>query len=105
MRGNRVDLKNVPLGAWVFASITVLGMLGALVTLSVSGADTTQFWRLLNVAGNLAGILAGTGSVVYAGAAARNSQAAVQQTNGNLDARIQKAIGQALVHHDNETTP
>lgn len=105
MRGNRVDLKNVPLGAWIFASITVLGLLAGMVILNVSGAGTTDFWRLLNLLGNLAGVLAGTGSLVYAGAAARNSQAAVQQTNGNLDARIQQAIGQALTHHDNETTP
>lgn len=105
MRGNRVDLKNVPLGAWVFASITVVGLIAGVVILNVSGAGTTDFWRLLNLLGNLAGVLAGTGSLVYAGAAARNSQAAVQQTNGNLDARIEKAIGQALTHHDNETTP
>lgn len=105
MRGNRVDLKNVPLGAWIFASVTVLGLLGGLVILNVSGTSTAEFWRFLNVLSNFVGILAGTGSVVYAGAAARNSQRAVEQTNGNLDARIEAGIRRALIHHDNETTP
>jgi hypothetical protein len=85
MGGNRVNLKNVPIGAWVFASIAVLGALGALVVLNLGHADTTDYWRFLNFAWNGFQLLAGTGAVVYAGAAARNSQKAVQQTNGLLE--------------------
>jgi hypothetical protein len=94
MRGNRVNLKNVPLGAWIFASVAVLGALGALVALSVSGADTADYWRFLNFAWNGFQLLAVSGGVVYAGAAARNSEKAAGALNGELDARI-KAGGKA----------
>ena len=96
MRGNRVNLKNVPIGAWVFASVAVLGALGALVFLSASGADTSDYWRFLNFAWNGFQLLAVSGGVVYAGAAARNSEKAVEQTNGTLDARIQDGVQKAL---------
>lgn len=86
MRGNRVDLKNVPIGAWIFASVTVAGALAALVALNISGQDTTDYWRFLNFAFNGLMLLAGSGSLVYAGAAARNSQKAVEQTNGVMAA-------------------
>jgi hypothetical protein len=91
-----VNLKNVPLGAWIFASIAVLGALGALVALSLSGADTADYWRFLNFAWNGFQILAVSGGVVYAGAAARNSEKAAEQTNGTLDARIQEGVRKAL---------
>jgi hypothetical protein len=96
VRGNRVNLKNVPLGAWIFASVAVAGALAALVVLSVSDADTTEYWRFLNFAWNGFQILAVSGGVVYAGAAARNSEKAAEQTNGTLDGRIQAAVTSAL---------
>jgi hypothetical protein len=106
MRGNRVNLKNVPLGAWIFVSVAVLGALGALVVLSVSGADTADYWRFLNFAWNGLQLLAVSGGVVYAGAAARNSQQAVEQTNGSLDARIQAGVQKALeVQRAQDTEP
>jgi hypothetical protein len=96
VRGNRVNLKNVPVGAWIFASVALLGALTALVVLGVSGADTTEYWRFLNFAWNGFQILAMSGTVVYAGAAARNSQQAAEQTNGALDDRITDAVRTAL---------
>jgi peptidoglycan/LPS O-acetylase OafA/YrhL len=90
MRGNRVNLKNVPAGAWIFASVAVLGGLGALVALSLAHADTTDYWRFLNFAWNGFQLLAVSGGVVYAGAAARNSEKAVHQTNGLLDGERKK---------------
>jgi hypothetical protein len=91
-----VNLKNVPVGAWVFASVAVAGALAALVALSISGADTTEYWRFLNFAWNGFQLLAVSGGVVYAGAAARNSQQAAEQTNGALDSRITQAVTAAL---------
>lgn len=85
MRGNRVKLSNVPLGAWIFASVALLGGLAAVVVLSLSHADTTDTFRFLNLAWNAVQIVATGGAVVYAGAAARNSQDAAEQTNGLLD--------------------
>jgi hypothetical protein len=96
MKGERVDLKNVPTGAWIFASTAVIAILGGLVVLSVSHTSTTDFWRLLNLLFNLAGVVAGSGGLVYAGAAARNSQAAAQRLNGGLDARIREAVHKAM---------
>lgn len=86
MRGNRVNLKNVPLGAWILAAVAVVGAFAALCVLSATGASTTDYWRLLNFMWNGLQLLAVGGGVVYAGAAARNSQTAAEQTNGILDA-------------------
>jgi hypothetical protein len=89
-KGNAVNLKNVPTGAWIFASVAVLGALGALVVLQVSGQDTTNYWRLLNFAWNGLLLVATGGSVIYSGAAAKNSQDAKEQTNGLLTAERQQ---------------
>jgi hypothetical protein len=95
MRG-KVDLKNVPTGAWVFASTAVVALVAGFVLLTINGADTAELrWlvlTLLNVGGGAASI----GGLVYAGAAARNSQVAAQQTNGDLDNRIKESVTAAL---------
>jgi hypothetical protein len=107
MRGNRVDLKNVPIGAWVFASAALFSVVGGLVVLNLSGANTDDFWRLLNLIFNTVGVVSGTGSLVYAGAAARNSQKAVEQTNGVLGDERQQiardAAAAAVLQYRKET--
>jgi hypothetical protein len=107
MRGNRVDLRNVPIGAWVFASVALLSVIGGLVVLDLTGANTADFWRLLNLIFNAVGILSGTGSLVYAGAAARNSQKAAEQTNGVLGEERQQiardAAAAAVAQYRKET--
>lgn len=86
MRGSKaVDLRNVPIGAWVFASVAVVSLVGGFAVMGVVGADTSELrWLVLTVL-NIGGGLASVGSVVYSGAAARSSQVAVQQTNGLHD--------------------
>lgn len=91
-----VDLKNVPTAAWVCITLAFLGVTAAFVILAVTGADAAEFRGFLNIFANLGGLLLGGGSVVYAGAAARNSQRTVEQTNGALDARIEAGVRAAL---------
>lgn len=96
MGANRVNLKNVPIGAWILLSTGFVSMVAAIVILSVNGSDTTEFYRFLNQAGNWVGILLGGGGMVYGAAAARNAQQAAEQTNGTLDDRIEEAVVRAM---------
>lgn len=94
MRGNRVKLGVVPLGAWIFASVALVAVLGSFVILSVTGSDSSQVrWVILALL-NGAGILTGVSGTVYAGAAAKNAQDTKEQTNGMLDAE-RTAIAEA----------
>lgn len=96
MRGNAVNLKNVPTGAWIFASVALLAMFGSIVAVSITGHDSSDVrWLILGLL-NLGGILTGVSSTVYAGAAAKNAQDAKEQTNGQLDDRIHAAVTAAL---------
>jgi hypothetical protein len=89
-------MKSVPVAAWVCLTVAFLSVVTAFVVLAVTGADAAEFRGFLNIFANLAGIMLGGGSVVYAGAAARNSQRAVEQTNGALDSRIEAGVRAAL---------
>lgn len=96
MRGNRVNLKNVPTGAWVFASIALVGIFAAYVVAPLTGANGADLRSLINQILNVGTLLAVGGGAVYSGAAARNSEKAAEQTNGTLDARIQEGVRAAL---------
>lgn len=96
MKGNRVNLKNVPTGAWVFASIAVVAIFAAYVVTPLTGADGTELRSLINQILNVGTLLAVGGGAVYSGAAARNSEKAAEQTNGTLDARITEGVARAL---------
>ena len=93
---NGVSMKNVPTAAWVCLTVAFLAVTTAFVVLAAIGADAAEFRGFLNVVANLGMLLLGGGSVVYAGAAARNSQQAAEQTNGQLDARIRANVTEAL---------
>lgn len=106
IRGNRVDLSKVPMGAWIFATAAVLALVGGFVVLAVNGSDSSELrWLVLTLL-NVGGGAASVGGLVYAGAAARNSQVAAEQTNGALDARIQQGVERALtVQRADDTAP
>lgn len=89
-------MKNVPLGAWIFASVAVVAVLGAFVVLGVTGADTSELrWVVLAIL-NAGGGLASVGGIVYSGSAARSAHQAAEQTNGALDDRIADGVLKAL---------
>lgn len=85
MRGNRVNLKNVPVGAWVFLSTGLVAVIAAYVVMPLTGADAADLRSFINQLINLGTLVAAGGSVVYAGAAAKNAQDTKEQTNGLLD--------------------
>jgi len=94
MRG--VSLKNVPLGAWIFATAAVVALVAGFVTLAINGSDSAELrWLVLTLL-NVGGGAASVGGLVYSGAAARNAQVAAEQTNGALDARILAGAAKAL---------
>ena len=91
-----VTLKNVPLGAWIFATAAILALVAGFVVLAVNGSDTSELrWLVLTLL-NVGGGAASVGGLVYSGAAARNAQVAAEQTNGALDARIEAGAIRAL---------
>lgn len=90
-------MKNVPLGAWIFASVALVAVIGGFVTMGVTGADTAELrWLVLTILNAGAG-LASVGGIVYSGAAARNAKTAVEQTNGKHDAELQEIADRAAV--------
>jgi hypothetical protein len=103
MRGNRVNLKNVPLGAWIFASVAVVTIVAAYVIMPLTGADPAQLRSLINQVLNIGTLVAAGGTAIYSGAAARNSEKTVEQTNGVLDAErtaiAQEAATQAVAEY------
>src|ERR1700755_3349063 len=94
MRGNRVSLKNVPTGAWIFATAALVVSFASVVILSVFGKDTSDVRWLILALLNASGTLTGIASTVYSGAAAKNAQQAVEQTNG-VQATERQAIANA----------
>lgn len=95
MRGNRVNLKNVPIGAWVFLSVAFVTVAAAYIVLPLTGTDGAEFRSFVNQILNLGTLAVAGGSAVYAGAAAKNSQDAKEQTNGLLDDERHKIATEA----------
>jgi hypothetical protein len=90
-------MKNVPLGAWIFASVAVLAIVAGFVVLGVTGADSSELrWVVLTIL-NVGGGLSSVGGIVYAGAAARNARTAAEQTNGKHDDELQEIADRAAV--------
>jgi hypothetical protein len=96
MKGTKVDLKAVPNFIWGCLTAAFLGCLTAVVVMGVTGTDATEFRSFLNTVLNFGALVVSGGGAIYAGAAARNSQVAREQTNGALDKRIQDAVTEAL---------
>lgn len=89
-------MKNVPIGAWIFATVALVALVAGFVLLTINGADTAELrWLVLTLL-NVGGGAASVGGLVYSGAAARNAQVAAEQTNGALDGRIQAGVMRAL---------
>lgn len=89
-------MKKAPNALIWAVTICFISILAALVALSFSGADTTELWAFVNRLTNIGSVLLSGGAVIASGAAQRTAQEAVEQTNGQLDARIQAAVARAL---------
>lgn len=76
----------------VCATIMGIVIVASIVTLSIFNKSTDDLFRVLNTIWNLAGILLSSGAFIYAGSAARQTHQVVQQTNGDLDTRIEDAV-------------
>ncbi len=87
--GTNGGASKLPPAAWVCLTVAFVATVGAFAYLSAKGADSGEFSRFLNTVVNLATLLLGGGALAYAGQAAK-------QTDGDLDARIQQAVKQAL---------
>jgi hypothetical protein len=89
-------MRNVPLGAWIFASVALLGLLASVVVLAVTGSDTSELrWLILTIL-NATTTFASIGGAIYGGSAAVKANQAAEQTNGHLEDRLTTAVARAL---------
>lgn len=77
-------------------TVVILSVLGCLTFLVWLGKDTASVFQMVNLLIGALSTFSAAGAMVYAGAAARQSDKAVEQTNGQLDERIKTAITTAL---------
>lgn len=97
-------MSKIPTAAWACLTVSVLALFASFVYLSAAHVDTAEFYRFLNVIGNLVGIVLGGGAVTLAGQARTAASHAAEQTNGGLDARIKAGAKAALVEHLGQDT-
>ncbi len=89
-------MRNVPVGAWVFASVALLGLLASFVVLSITGSDSSELrWLILTIL-NATTTFASIGGAIYGGSAAVKANQAADQTNGQLEQRMADAVTRAL---------
>lgn len=89
-------MRNVPTGAWIFASVTVLGLLASFVVLGVTGGDTAELRLTILTLLNAVGAIGSVGGVIYSGSSAVKANQAAEQTNGALEQRIADGVNRAL---------
>lgn len=92
----RAMFKNAPNSVIWAVVIAFLGVVGAFVSLSIAGADTADFRAFLNTVMNLVTVILSGGALVAAGAAAKSSANAEEQTNGSLDKKIEDSVRRAV---------
>jgi len=90
-------LKNAPNSVIWAVALCFIGVVGAFVALSIAGADTADFRAFLNTVMNLVTVILSGGALLAAGAAAKSSANAEEQTNGSLDKRIEHGVRRAIV--------
>lgn len=89
-------VKNAPNSLIWAVTLAFLGVLVAFTVLSVTGADTADLLDFLQtVLGIVAAVFSG-GALVVSGAAARSAGRTEEQTNGQLDQRIETGVRRAL---------
>ena|SRR5258705_13242589 len=88
----------------VCATVILCVLIGSVTLLAWGGKDASELRSLVTLLLNLAGIVLGGGSFLYAGIAAKKSDEAAENTNGKLTARVKTAVHTALDEHQNGGT-
>lgn len=92
-------MKNAPNALIWSVSLCFVAVVGAFVVLAITGSDTGDLRAFLNTILNIASVLFSGGAVVLAGAAAKSAGKTEEQTNGQLDKRIEAGASRALTKH------
>lgn len=92
-------MRNVPNALFYTVGACFIAIIAAFVVLAWNGSSTADLRAFLNTILNIASVLLGGGSLVFAGAAAKSAGRAEQQTNGALDDRIAEGVSRALTRH------
>lgn len=83
---------------WIILGGVLLGMtfIICLTVLAMEGKTSEDLSRILNSGLNLLGLLLAGGAYWRAGGAERAGRAAAEQTNGQMDGRMEAALDRAL---------
>jgi sulfite exporter TauE/SafE len=95
-KGEHVQLSKVPPIVWVCLTVAFLGVLSAYVYLDVSGTEGAEFRGFMNIVMNAFNLLVTAVVAALAGQAAHSAKQAANQTNGDLDRRLEAAADRAL---------
>ena len=94
--------KNAPNSVIWAVAFAFASVVAAFTILSINGADTGDFRAFLNTVMNLVTVVLSGGALVAAGAAAKSSANAEEQTNGSLDRKIEGAVRRAYADGGNQ---
>lgn len=93
-------LERAPNIVVVCATILIGLAISGIVVLIALGRSTEEFTHIVTVVLNGLAVFSGAGALLYAGASAKTGHVVEQKLNGELDARIIKAVGDAMLQHD-----
>jgi hypothetical protein len=91
-------LKSTPNVALLICA-TVLGvvLITSFTILAWGNKDATELRSLINTMLNIAGVVLGSGGLLYSSIAARKSSEAAENTNGKMDEKIKESVKQAHI--------
>lgn len=98
-------MRNAPNSIIYSVTAIFVAVIVAFVVLAVTGSSSDDFRAFLNTALNIAAVVLSGGAAVAAGAAAHSSAKADDQTNGQLDEKIETAVRRAIYAPDGGNLP
>ena len=98
-------MKNAPNSLIYSVTAVFVTIILAFVVLAVTGSSSDDFRSFVNTVLNIGSVILSGGAVVAAGAAAKSSANAEDQTNGQLDKKIENAVRRAIYAPDGGNLP
>lgn len=98
-----VTTKNETAVPWMAIIICVTGVVvfifGCATYLLARGSNLEDFRGLIGTLANIVTLFFTGGGLLYAGAAKKQADKAVEQTNGSLDARLHAVVSKVVSDH------
>lgn len=98
-------VKNAPNALIYSVALCFVAVIVAFTVLSAVGGNTSDLRAFLVPIVSVLSALFSAGTLITSGAAAKSSANADDQTNGQLDAKIETAVRRAIYRPDSENLP